>query len=152
MLRPAWYLPDTDWFAQLHDAPRTDDGHTVTTELHRILSHEASFGPAQTVTATHAMLLAVEHLGDAMTHAAPSHDLPAVARLLCGLYLAAAHLTQILERTARHVDNRSFPGLTRAPGHAVHDLTDNLSRASASGEMLAGCLNEAHRVLPRLTT
>ncbi len=152
MLRPAWYLPDTDWFAQLHDAPRTDDGQSVTTDLHRILRGEASFAPAQIVTATHVMLLAAEHLDDAMTHAATSHDLPEVARLLCGLNLAAAHLTQTLQRAARNVDNRAFPGLTIAPRHAVHDLADNLSRAGASSEMLAGCLNEAHRVLRRLTT
>jgi hypothetical protein len=147
MLQPAWYLPDTDWFAHLHNALHTDDGQTVIADLQRMLSDEVLFGPAQTVTATHVMLLAVEHLGDAMTHAAAVHDLPEVARLLCGLNLAAAHLTQLLERAARHVDHRAFPGLTTTPDRTVHALADDLGRASASSEMLAGCLKEAHRIL-----
>ena len=30
MLKPAWYLTDSDWFAQLADAPRLDpDGEAV---------------------------------------------------------------------------------------------------------------------------
>ena len=152
MLQPSWYLPDVDWFAQLRTAPCLgDDSRAVIAQLERMLRVEPSFGAATTVTATHAMLLAVEHLSDAMAYAAGSHDLIEMARLLCGLNLVTAHLAQTVQRIAGHVTDRAFPGLTSASDDAVHALVDNLSTAGAAGEILAGHLKEAHLTLRNLT-
>ncbi len=152
MLHPCWYLPDVDWFAQLRTAPRlADDSQAVIGQLDRMLRVEPSFGPAATVTATHATLIGVEHLGDTMAYAAGSHDLIEMARLLCGLNLITAHLTQTIQCTAVHVAQRAFPDLTSAPDDAVHALADNLSTAGAAGEILAGHLKEAHLTLRHLT-
>jgi hypothetical protein len=148
MLKPGWYLADTDWFAHLPDTPRlTDHGREAIDQLAHLLRDEASFDPAMTVAATHAILLAVEHLGDTMTHAAKTHDVTEVARLLCGLNLIQAHLTQTVQRIACHTDRRTFAGLTNAPGDAVQALVDSLSTAGANGEILAGHLKEAHLIL-----
>ena len=151
MLKPAWYLPDTDWFAQLPDAPQlNEDGQAVIGQLARLLSSESPGGPAVTVAATHVILLAVEHLGDTMTHAAELHDLIDVARLLCGLNLVQAHLTQTIQRIAANADARAYPGIAETPAELLRALTDSLSTAGANSELLAAHLKEAHLLLHSL--
>ncbi|MEU8236414.1 hypothetical protein AB0C12_43055 [Actinoplanes sp. NPDC048967] len=153
MLVPAWYLPDTDWFAQLRDAPQpAGETRAVLDRLDHLLRDEPAFGPDQTVAATYVILLGVEHLGDAMAHAAGVHDLGDVVRLLCGLNLAVAHLTQTVQRIAGHADDRSIRGLDRASGGALDAFADHLGAAGASGEILAGHLKEAHLLLRTFTT
>ena len=153
MLRPRWYLSDVDWFAHLHTAPSlTDDHQAVIIHLDQMLRVEQSFSPATTVAATHTLLLGVEHLNDAMTHAAGAHDVTEMARLLCGLNLLTAHLTQTVQRIAGHVDNRTFPGLASASEAAVRALIGNLSTAGAAGAIVSGHLKEAHLILRNLTT
>lgn len=152
MLKPHWYLIDTDWFAQLPDAPQlSDDDRTAIGLLAQLIGDELSFDPAKTVATTHVLLIAVEHLSDSMTHAADIHDLTELARLLCGLNLAQAHLTQTIQRIAEHVNNRSFNGLTSVPAAVVRTLAANLYAAGADGESFAGHLKGAHLVL-RTTT
>ncbi|MFI5489223.1 hypothetical protein [Micromonospora echinaurantiaca] len=148
MLKPHWYLAEADWFGQLPDAPRlNDDEHAVIDQLAQLLHGESHFDPAKTVAATRVILLAVEHLGDTMTSAAQIHDLTELARLLCGLNLIQAHLTQTVQRIAEHVNGRTFTGLAHAPAAGVQALTDSLSTAGANGEMFAGHLKEAHLIL-----
>ncbi|MEV6812577.1 hypothetical protein [Micromonospora sp. NPDC051296] len=148
MLKPGWYLSGTDWFAQLPDAPHlSNNDQTVIGQLAHLFGDESIFGPARTVAATHAILLAVEQLGDTMTHAAGTHDLTELARLLCGLNLIQAHLTQTVQRIAEHVNGRTFTGLAAAPDSAVQALTDSLSTAGAGGEISAGHLKDAHLIL-----
>jgi hypothetical protein len=148
MLKPAWYLPDTDWFAQIPTAPAlSDDDKDVIGQLTRMLDHDADFSPATTVAATHALLLCAEHLGDAMTYAAAQHDLTEVARLLCGLTLVQAHLTQTIQRIAANTSTGAFTATGEAPAEVVQAVTDSLSTAGANGELLAGHINEAHLAL-----
>lgn len=148
MLQTRWYLTNTDWFAQLPDAPPLGvDEQRVIGQLAHLFGDESSFGPATTVAATHAVLLAAEHLADTMTHAAGTHELTELARLLCGLNLIQAHLTQAIQRIAEHVNGHAFPGLAYTPDAAVQALTDSLSTAAASGEISAGHLKDAHLIL-----
>ena len=148
MLKPAWYLPDTDWFTLLPDAPHLNqDGQAVIGQLARLLSSESPVGPAVTVAATHVILLAVEHIGDTMTDAAGLHDLTDVARLLCGLNLAQAHLTQTIQRIASNTDVHAYPGTADTPAELLRALTDSLSTAGANSELLAAHLKEAHLLL-----
>lgn len=148
MLKPRWYLTDTDWFAQLPDAPRlSPHDRTALGQLAHLFHGESSFGPAKTIAATHVILLAAEHLDDTMSYAAGRHDLSELARLLCGLNLIQAHLTQTIQRIAGHVDARTFTGIGAAPVPVVHALTESLSTAGANGEVFAGHLKEAHLIL-----
>ncbi len=152
MLQPGWYLPHIDWYAQLPDAPQLNEhGQAVIGQLARLLSAESPVGPAATIAATHVILLAVEHLGDTMTHAAELHDLTDLARLLCGLTLAQAHLTQTIQRIAANTDARVYPGTADMPGEVLRAITDSLSAAGANNELLAAYLKEAHLLLHRLT-
>jgi hypothetical protein len=145
MLKPAWYLPESDWFALLADAPRLNGhGQAVIGQLADILRDEGPFDPAVTVVATHTILLAVQHLGDTMTYAAARHELTEVGRLLCGLNLALAHVAQILQRIASNVDTRAYPGAAETPAEALQSVTESLSTAGANSELLAGHLKEAH--------
>ena len=87
-----------------------------------------------------------------MTHAAKNHDLADVARLVCGLNLITAHLTQTVQLIADHTNNRAFDGLTQAHSDAIRSLTDHLNAAGATGEILAGYLKEAHLALRKGST
>jgi hypothetical protein len=148
MLKPAWYLPGTDWFAQLPTAPAlSDDDKDDIGQLARMLDHDAGFRPATTVAATHALLLGAEYLGDAMTYAAARHNLAEVARLLCGLTLVQAHLTQTIQRIAVNMSTNAFTATSEAPAEVVQAVTDSLSTAGANGELLAGHLKEAYLAL-----
>lgn len=148
MLKPAWYLPDTSWFAQLPDAPKLhEDGQAVIGQLVELLALGSYVNPAVTVAATRTLIVAAEHLGDTMTHAAELHDLAEVARLLCGLNLAQAYLTQAIQRIAVNTDTRAFPGTAEVPANLLRALTGSLSAAGASGEILAGHLKEAYLAL-----
>lgn len=149
MLKPAWYLPGTDWFAT-GPAPR-DDHQDVIDQLARTFDHDADFGPSTTVAATHALLLGAEHLGDAMTYAAALHDLPDITRLLCGLAFVQAHLTQTIQRIAANTSTGAFTGTAKVPAEVVQAVTDSLSTAGANGELLAGHLKEAHLALRGIT-
>ena len=150
MLKPGWYLPDTDWITQLPDAPKLDeDGQAVIGQLAQLLSGESPIGPAVTVAATHVILLAVEHLGNAITYAAALHDLADVARLLCGLNLVQAHLTQMIQRIASNMDARAYPGTAEIPDDLLRAVTDSLSTAGANSELRAAHLKEAHLRLHR---
>jgi hypothetical protein len=145
MLRPAWYLPDTDWFAEVPDRPGIDDdGQDMVNQLAQMLSDGPRLDPPVTVAMTYVTLLAVEHLGDTMTHAAALHDLAELARLLCGLNLAQAHLTQMIQRIASNTDARTFPGSAEAPADVLRAITDSLSAAGANSELVAAHLKEAH--------
>jgi hypothetical protein len=152
MLKPSWYLPDTDWFGQLPSAPRLDDdGQAVIDQLARMLGDDPGVSAAVTIAMTHVILLAAEHLGDTMTHAAALHDLTELARLLCGLNLAQAHLTQMIQRIASNTDARAYPGAAELPDRLLRAITDSLSAAGANSELLAGHLKEAHLLLHGLT-
>ena len=150
MLQPAWYLPDTDWFDQLPTAPQLDDDRGLTGELAELLS-DGIASPALTVAATYVLLLAVEHLGDTVSWAAGSVDLAELARLLCGLNLAQAHLTQMIQRIAAKTDARAFPGSAEAPADMLRAITNSLSAAGANSELVAAHLKEAHLRLHGLT-
>jgi hypothetical protein len=108
---------------------------------------EAGFSPAQTVAATHVILLAVEHLRGTITHAANQYDQTELARLLCGLNLTQAHLTQTIQHAAERIDGRNVRALDTAPAAAVQALTNSLSTAGANSELTAGHLKEAHLTL-----
>lgn len=150
MLKPGWYLPDADWFDELPDAPKLGEhGQAVIGQLAQMLSDDPGVGPAVTVAMTYVILLAVEHLGDTMTYAAALHDLAELARLLCGLNLVQAHLTQTIQRIASNTDARVYPGTAEMPGGVLRAITDSLSAAGANSELLAAHLKEAHLLLHR---
>ncbi|MER7006282.1 hypothetical protein ABT297_25010 [Dactylosporangium sp. NPDC000555] len=152
MLTPAWYLTDADWFGLLPDAPRLDnDSRDLIGDAARLFHDEAGFSPARTVAATHVILLAVEHLGDTITHAANQYDRTELARLVCGLNLILAHLAQTIQRAAERIDGRNVRALDTAPAAAVQALTNSLSTAGANGELAAGHLKEAHLTLHGLS-
>ncbi|MGY3520170.1 hypothetical protein ACVMYR_28060 [Micromonospora sp. PTRAS2] len=148
MLMPRWYLTAPDWFAELPDAiPSGDDGKTVTNQHVRLHHDGPPVGPAESDAAMRVALLAVEQLGEAMTHATECHDLTELARLLCGLNLVQAHLTQTIQRIAENVHGGAFSGLAAVPDTVVQALTDSLSTAGTNGEILAGHLKDAHLIL-----
>ena len=148
MLTPGWYLPDADWFAQLSDAPQPPgDVLAALDQLAALFRDDPAFGPAQTVAATHVILLGAEHLGDTLTHAPESLNVTEVVRLLSGLNVVVAHLTQTIQRLAGHTNDRTLPGLQRAPDNAVQALASHLSTAGTSGEIVAGHLKQAHLIL-----
>ncbi|MFF0824997.1 hypothetical protein ACFYUR_31885 [Micromonospora haikouensis] len=148
MLMPRWYLTTPDWFAELPATIHSgDDGKTVTNQPARPLHDGHSVGPAETDAAMGVALLAVEQLGEAMTHATGCYDLTELARLLCGLNLVQAHLTQTIQRIAENVHGAAFSGLAAVPDTLVQDLTDSLSTAGSNGEILAGHLKDAHLIL-----
>ncbi|NUR31263.1 MAG: hypothetical protein HOV83_36370 [Catenulispora sp.] len=152
MLQPTWYLTDSDWFAQLPTAPRLDpESQAVIAQVAALFGDESYFHPAKTVATVHVLLLAAEHLGDIITYAAPQHDLTELARLVGGLNLVQAHLTQIMQRLAEHTHRHAFAGSPAAPATATKALTDSLSQAGNSGEIGAGHLKEAHLALRGLT-
>jgi hypothetical protein len=152
MLKPSWYLPDTDWITQLPDAPKLDkDGQAVIARLAEMLSHRLPGDPAVTVAATHVLLLAADYLGDTMNYHATCHDLTEVARLVCGLNLIQAHLTQTIQRIASNTDARAYPGTAETPDDLLRAITDSLSTAGANSELLAAHLKEAHLLLHRHT-
>jgi hypothetical protein len=145
MLKPSWYLPDTDWTARIPDAPELGkDGRAVIAHLAEMLSHRFPGNPAVTVAATQVILLAADYLGDTMNYHANGHDLTEVARLVCGLNLVQAHLTQTIQRIASNTDARTYPGSAEAPAQLLRAVTDSLSTAGANGELLAAHLKEAH--------
>ncbi|GAA0556003.1 hypothetical protein GCM10010172_43580 [Paractinoplanes ferrugineus] len=152
MLKPAWYLPGADWYAQVPDRPGIDDdGQDVVNMLAQMLGDNARLDPPVTVAMTYIILLAVEHLGDIMTHAVELHDLAELARLVCGLNLIQAHVTQTIQRIASNTDARAFPGSVDAPAAALRAIIDSLSAAGANSELVAGHLKEAHLRLYGLT-
>ncbi|MET8364441.1 hypothetical protein ABZU53_12815 [Micromonospora sp. NPDC005194] len=153
MLQNTWYLADADWFTDLPGAPRLDsDDEAVLGQVTQLFNDESYFDPAMTVAATRVMLLAVEHLGGTMTYGVQTHDLTELARLLCGLNLVQAHLTQAVHRIAERVNARAFVGLDEAPAATVRAVTESLSTAGANGEVFAGHLKEAHLALRTVTT
>jgi hypothetical protein len=150
MLTPSWYLPDTDWISQLPGAPKLDkDGQTVIARLADMLSHRFPGDPALTVAATHVTLLAADYLGDATNHHTGCHDLTEIARLVCGLNLVQAHLTQTIQRIALNAYARAYPGTAEIPAELLRAITDSLSTAGANSELLAAHLKEAHLLLRR---
>ncbi|WP_147432809.1 hypothetical protein [Catellatospora citrea] len=152
MLKPTWYLTDGDWFAQLPDAPRLDeDGQAAIEQVADLFGYDFYLGRAKTVAAVHVMLLAAEHLGANLTYTGNSHDLADLIRLLNGLNLVQAHLTQIVQSIAERAAARGFDELSEVPAAALRALTDSLSTAGANGEVCAGHLKEAHFTLRGLT-
>lgn len=148
MLKSSWYLPDTDWLTQLLDAPKLDqDGRAVIAQLAGMLSQRMPGDPALTVAATHVILMAADYLGDTMSYHTGCHDLSEVARLICGLSLVQAHLTQAIQRIASQADARSYPGTAEIPAPLLREVTDSLSTAGVNGELLAAHLKEAHMLL-----
>jgi hypothetical protein len=151
MLQPAWYLSDTVWFDQVPDPSQLDrDGHAAIGELSDLL-RGGSTSPALIVAATHALVIAADYLGDTMSWAAKSIDLAELPRLLCGLNLAQAHLTQLIQRIAAHTDARAFPGSAPAQADVLRAITNSLSAAGANSELVAAHLKEAHLRLHGLT-
>ncbi len=152
MLQPGWYLPDTDWFAQFPDAPKLDhDRQAVIDQFAQMIRNDPGLGPAVIVAMTYVILLAVEHLGDTMTHAAALQNLTELTRLLCGLNLIQAHLTQTIQRIASNIHARAYLGTAEAPDGVLRATTDSLSAAGANSELLAGHLKEALLLLRGLT-
>ncbi|GAA3943305.1 hypothetical protein [Actinoplanes auranticolor] len=150
MLKRSWYLPDTDWISQLPGAPKLDkDGQAVIARLAEMLSHRFPGDPALTVAATHVVLLAADYLGDTTSHHTRCHDLTEVARLICGLNLVQAHLTQTIQRIAMNTDARAYPGTVEVPAELLRAVTDSLSTAGVNSELLAAHLKEAHLLLRR---
>ncbi|WP_144118345.1 hypothetical protein [Catellatospora sichuanensis] len=150
MLKPAWYLTDGDYFGALSKVAQMDTVESAISSPH-LLSDEGEFSPAQTAAATYMALLAAEHLNDEITYNARRHTLVELARLLHGLNLLHAHLTQTIQKLAEHCDKRTFTGLADLPAAAVKTVIDSLCAAGASGEVCAGHLKEAHLTLRGLT-
>jgi hypothetical protein len=151
MLTPAWYLTNADFVADLPDAPRLDASFDVLSGIAELIGDDAGFSPAQTVTATHLALLAAVHLHDTARHAARLHTLTDLVRLLSGLNLLHAYLTQTIQQLAQHTTKRTFRGLADAPNSVLQAATDSLCAAGASGEIATGHLKQAHLALRQLT-
>ncbi|UQU66814.1 hypothetical protein COUCH_11325 [Couchioplanes caeruleus] len=151
MLRPAWYLSDTEWFSLLDDAPQLDDDRqAIIDDLSRVLPNGAT-SPALTVAATFLLVTSADYLGDTMSWAAKSIDLAELPRLLCGLNLAQAHLTQMIQRMAAHTAARAFRGSAEVPADVLRAITDSLSVAGANSELVAAHLKEANLRLHGVT-
>ncbi|RAK24799.1 hypothetical protein B0I29_1355 [Actinoplanes lutulentus] len=148
MLKPTAYLPEVDWHTLLNSAPKPSiEVQAAVYRLNELLGKDAGFDAANTVAATEVTLIGVERIADAMAHAAPSHDLTELARLVCGLHLVQAHLTQTILRIADHVSDQTFSGATGMPAEAVDSLTQALRSAGANGATLCWHLKPAHKVL-----
>jgi hypothetical protein len=140
MLKRAWYLTNTDFFADMRNAPRlpVDD---VLGKLTAVFGDDAGFSPAHTAAATYITLVMAEHLTEAIAHPAVSlPDRRELARLLSGLNLLTAHLAQSVQRLAYHIDNGNLSGLADAAGA----VTVSLAKCGATCEMVAGYLKESH--------
>jgi len=147
MLTPAWYLTDGDYFGELPTVPQMDTAESALSSISQLFSDEGELSPTQTVAATYTALLAAEHINDVITHNARRHNLVELTRLLHGLNLLHAHLTQTIQKLAEHADKRTFDGLADLTAAAVKTVLDSLCAAGASGEVCAGHLKEAHLTL-----
>ena len=112
-------------------------------ELRDLFGAKAGFSPAQTVGATELALLAAEHLQSAIK----LHNLTELARLLGGLNLLHAYLTQTVQEIAAHVHERTFPGLAEVESAVVAQIVGDLALAGTNNEFVAGLLKEAHQAL-----
>jgi hypothetical protein len=144
MLKPAWYLTDGDYYGELPRTPQLDTAESAISSVSQLFSDDGEFSPTQTVAATYLALLADEHINDTITHNARHHNLADLARLLQGLNLLHAYLTQTIERVAEHADKRTFGGIADAADATVKPVIDSLCAAGASGEVCAGHLKDAH--------
>lgn len=149
MLKATWYLIDGNrFFADLPDAPHLDEaGQNIIGEVAALFSDESDLGRAKSVATVQVMLLAAEHLGDNLAATATRHDHTDVSRLVEGLNLVLAHLTQTIQRLAADVDARRFPGITTLPADTVQTITASLSIAGANGEICAAHLKETSLTL-----
>ena len=139
MLKRAWYLTNTDFFADMRSAPPlpVDD---VLGKLTAVFG-DAGFSPAHTAAATYITLVMAEHLTEALAHPAVSlRDPRELARLLNGLNVLTAHLAQSVQRLAYHIDNGNLSGLA----DAADAVTVSLAKCGATCEMVAGYLKESH--------
>lgn len=145
MLKPRWYLTDADCNTRPPDASRLDKvGQAVIARLAEMLSHRWPGDPALTVAATQVILLAADYLADTMSYHPGCHNLTEVNRLIRGLNLAQAHLTQTIQRLATNTDARAYPGTAELTGAQLRAITDSLSIAGANGELTAAHLKQAH--------
>ncbi|MEU4693738.1 hypothetical protein [Actinoplanes sp. NPDC023714] len=107
----------------------------------------ASFEPANSLAAIEVMRICAERLGEYMEHAAASHDLADLSRLVCGLALIQANLAQAMERMVHNSDKRAFKGTADMPARTLRALAFHLRCAGACGGMLTGNLRDAYGVL-----
>lgn len=154
MLKPTWYLIIGEGFFldDLPTAPRLDDDEDTKVldaagEILYLLGDDGPKEPAVTVLATHLAIASVEHLHDTVDFASRSHNVPEALRLISGLNLLTAYLTQTIQKLATHTNDRTYPGLGTAPAAVVTAVTEALSRAGSSCELVAGHLKEAHLAL-----
>lgn len=148
MLTPAWYLTDGDYFNELPTQPPLDDmARLAIHAVEQLFGDEGEFSESQMIAATRVALRAAEHLHDEITHNARGHNTAEVVRLLQGLNLLQAHLTQTIHKLADHVDQRTFPGLADLHAATVKTAVGSLRAAGIPGEDCAGHLKDAHRTL-----
>ena len=150
MLRPASYLTNGDFFADLRDAPQLDGSVDVFDAVAALLGEDSGFSRGQTVTAIRLALEAAIHLNDAIGLAVSVHDRFDLARLVSGLNLLDAYLAQTIYHLAQHVDNKAVPAFHGAPVTALQPLTASLRAAVTGSQEAAEDLKQAHAVLRRL--
>jgi hypothetical protein len=151
MLQRTWYLIDVDAVADLRRAPRPDTDQLLDDVADRF-GADAALSCAHTATATHIALVMAEHVGDSVTHAAALYHRDDLDRLLAGLNLLTAHLTQAVQRLAHHIDQHTIPDLAESPTDVTGRVAFSLARAAFNGERFAGHLKEAHTTLRQLAT
>ena len=155
MLKQAWYLiTDPDYWKDVHDSPRLAQAPDLEAMLEELFGDEAGMSPAHTVTAIETMLRMVEHLSDAIPHAAVTvADRKVFTRLLHGFNLLLTYLAQLSGRLAHQVDTGTGTDLSGLSAAQRAALSEALALASSRlvesaalyGEAFLGASGRAHR-------
>src|SRR4051794_537096 len=111
MLQPAWYLTDGDPLADLLNAPHDPAADAVIDDVTAVFGDDAGYSTAMTAAATRLALLGVIHIEDAVTHAPELHDIGDIGRLIAGLNLLNAYLTQTMTRLAEQTNRGTIRGI-----------------------------------------
>ncbi len=146
MLKRDWYvISDPDYWADVSEASRPALAADLFRTLTPLLGADAGFSPEQTMTAVEVMLRGAEHLSDAIPLGRLTvADAAQFARLLLGINLLAAYLTQIAARLAYQVNTGSGADLSGLTAAQRAELVGCLARLSAWLEGAAGLCQAAH--------
>ncbi len=146
MLKRDWYvISDPDYWADVSEVPRLPQAADLSRMLTTLLGADAGFSPEQTTTAVEVMLRGAEHLSGAIPLGRLTvADAAQFVRLLLGVNLLIAYLTQIAARLAYQVNTGSGADLSGVDRADRAELVRCLARLSAWLEGAAGLCQAAH--------
>jgi hypothetical protein len=149
MLKPADYLFASDFWAGAGQCPPPPQIAEYLDRLRRSFQHDDLFGPHDVEAALRAMLIAAEHLSDAVPQARLTvPDAVSTARLLHGHNLLAGYASQTLASLADLVTYDTGPNLLHLTRHERADVLARLGVASRRFQEAAESLRLAYRRIP----